>query len=97
MGDDGLTQSLSDTLKQALKKNSALRLAVVSDSDVVSVTNDSNLDWDKLDGRTVIIYTVHVFRGQDRGESNVGICYEGEMTKCVNAIIRLARIEAEGR
>lgn len=97
VGDDGLTQKLSTAIQKGLEHDPALRLATAVDHDAVSVTSDSNVNWDKLGGRTVVIYTVHVFRGKSPGEPSVGICYESGMAKCATAIIRLARIEAEGR
>lgn len=96
VGDDGLTQKLSVGIETALKHDPDLRPAVAGDRNIVSITSDGNVDWDKLDGRTVVIYTVHVFHGSESGEPSVGICYESGIKKCVSDILRLARIDAKG-
>lgn len=94
-GDDGLTQTLRVGLEHALQKDSLLRLGTRGDRDVISIESDSNVGWDKLSGRTVVIYTVYIFRGGSRGTPHTGICYENGISKCVSAIVRLARIQAE--
>lgn len=96
VGDDGLTNKLRDSIETALKNNLDLRPAVAGDRNIVSITSGSNVDWYKLGGRTVVIYTVHVFHGGGSGEPNVGICYESGINKCVSDILRLAWIDAKG-
>lgn len=94
-GDDGLTQTLRLGLERALQKDPVFHLGTRADRDVISIESDSNVAWDKLSGRTVVIYTVYIFRGGIRGTPHTGICYENGISKCVSAIIRLARIQAE--
>lgn len=94
VGDDGLTQKLAAGLRNHLLRSSILRPATSADRDAVSIESDSNVDWDELSGRTVLIYTVYVFRAEKRGAPRTGICYENGVSKCVDAITRLARIEA---
>nr|WP_315587419.1 hypothetical protein [Sphingomonas psychrotolerans] len=95
VGDDALTQRLRNGLESDLQRNSTLRLASSVDRDVIYIESNSNVDWDELGGRTVVIYTVYVFRGDNRGAPHTGICYERGISKCVDAITRLARIETE--
>lgn len=95
VGDDGLTQKLTVGLRNELQRNRVLRPATSGDRDAISIESDSNADWDELSGRTVLIYTVYVFRGESRGAAHAGVCYEKSISKCVNAITRLVRIRAE--
>jgi hypothetical protein len=95
VGDDGLTLRLSDAIQSELGKDDSLRPAKADDHDVVRIVSDSHVGWDTLGGLKVVIYTVYVFRGSERGEPKVGICPENDLSKCAIAILRLARFEAE--
>ncbi len=95
VGDDGLTQKLKAGLRNDVQRHSALRLATPADRDAISIESDRNVGWDRLSGKTVLIYTVYVFRGEKRGASHTGICFESGISKCVDAITRLARIAAD--
>jgi hypothetical protein len=93
-GDDGLTQNLRVSLERGLGGDSELRLATATDHAELSIESDSNVRWDRLNGNTVIIYTVYLARPQDRGEPETGICWERDIDKCVRDILRWARISA---
>jgi hypothetical protein len=95
VGDDGLTQKLTWALENELQRNALLRLATPTERGFVSIESDSNVNWDKLNGRTVIIYTVYVSGGDKRGPPHTGICYETQISKCVSAITRIALITAQ--
>jgi hypothetical protein len=94
-GDDGLSQNLSWALEERLRTHPHLRLAESSGESVVTIRSDSNVGWDRLAGRIVVIYTVFVGRSGGGAEPVTGICYERQMSKCVNDILRLASIQAE--
>jgi hypothetical protein len=94
-GDDGLTQKLSDALRKALGTHPRLRVAAATDQRVVTIESDTNVGWDKLDGRAVLIYTIYVHSAEERGEPVTGVCFESAMTKCVKDILRLTAIEAD--
>jgi hypothetical protein len=95
VGDDGLSQNLSWALTQRLRRHPHLRPAESSDASVLTIRSDSNVGWDRLDGRLVVIYTVFVGRGDGGTVSHTGICYERQMSKCVNDILRVVSIKAE--
>jgi len=95
VGDDGLTQRLLSGIEDDLRVNPKLRLANADDRNTIAIESDSNVGWDELSGRTVVIYTVYVYRGENRGAPKTGICYESDIPKCAKAITRLARIRAE--
>jgi hypothetical protein len=78
-----------------LRTHRRLRLADSSDENVLTIRSDDNVQWDRLGGRSVVIYTVYVGRGDDEVGPHTGICYERQMSKCVNDILRLAGIAAE--
>ena len=94
VGDDGLTQKLSYSLKKTLSKHPALRLATASDQRTVTIESDTNVGWDKLAGRTVVIYTVYVHSREERGEPVTGVCFETAMSKCAKDILRITQIKA---
>lgn len=91
VGDDGLSQKFRTTLVSQLLGDGKLRLANDGDHPVLSIESDSNVEWDRLGGRTVVIYTVHLAIAGDRGPRIVGICYEKAMAKCAKDILRRAR------
>ena len=95
VGDDGLSQNLYVALRDGLRAHRRLRLADSSTEAVVTIRSDTNVGWDRLGGRLIVIYTVFVGRGDDGAGPHTGICYERRMSKCVNDILRLASIEAE--
>jgi hypothetical protein len=94
-GDDGLTQRLSAALRDGLRMHPRLRPAEGSDEAALTIRSDSNVGWDRLGGRLVVIYTVYVGRSGDGTSPHVGICYERRLSKCVNDILRIAVNEAE--
>lgn len=94
IGDDGLTQKLVVALEKDLQASATLRPASEADRNIVFIESDSNVQWDELGGKSVIIYTVHVFPSYGRGVTRTGICYESGISKCVKEIARLARIAA---
>jgi hypothetical protein len=94
VGDDGLTQNLHVALEQGLRAHPHLRLADNAGEAMVTIRSETNVEWDRLDGRLVVIYRVFVGRGENEME-RIGICYERRMSKCVNDILRLASIAAD--
>jgi hypothetical protein len=94
-GDDGLTQKLSDSLEQGLRKHPRLRLASTAGEAVVTIRSESNVGWDKLSGRLVVIYTLYIDKGEPADEPITGICYEIGMAKCVKDILRIASLEGD--
>ncbi len=95
VGDDGLTQNLSASLQEGLRSHQRLRLTNSSDEAAVTIRSKSNVGWDKLGGRNVVIYTVYVSRGGAVAEPVTGVCYERAMSKCVKDILRIAYLEAD--
>ena len=94
VGDDGLTQNLHVSLEHGLRKHPNLRLATAEERAALSIQSDTNVRWDELGGRKVVIYTVYVSKGDYRGSPTSGVCFERQMSKCVKDILRLVRISA---
>lgn len=92
---DGLTQNFGVSLKEAIGKDAKLRLATESDTAAISLESYRNVGSDKLAGKTVAIYAVYVYEGEDRGEPLVGVCFETGMSKCVKDILRIVRLRAD--
>jgi hypothetical protein len=95
VGDDGLSQNLRVALQEGLRSHRTLRLADPGGEAVLTIRSESNVGWDRLGGRVVVIYDIFVDRGERESGSRIGICYERQMSKCVNDILRLVSIEAE--
>ena len=94
VGDDGLTQSLRSFLQEGLRKYPTLRLAGTSGEARLTISSKSNVGWDNLGGRDVLIYTVFVSPALIANEPITGICYQNRLSKCVNDILRIASLRS---
>lgn len=94
VGDDGLTQGLSFSLQEGLRKHPAMRLAASNAEARLTISSKSHVGWDKLEGQAVLIYTVFVGPGLIADEPITGICYQSGLSKCVKDILRIANLNS---
>lgn len=88
VGDDGLTQNLDQELKNAIQRDRDLRAVGPDDAGGLTISSESNVDWDKLNGRVVVIYRVFV-TGREAANPVplTGACWENDLRKCARDIV----------
>lgn len=86
-GDDGLTQKLSYHLKQKVNNDRRLALQRSDEAPAFTITSDTGVSTDALDGRKVIIYHVKLYDKHKLVGDMVGVCYEKNVPKCADNII----------
>ena len=96
VGDDGLTQGLEASLEAGLRSHPNLRLAADKEPRL-TISSRTNVGWDNLGGREVVIYTVFIGPGLLADEPITGICYQTAMSKCARDILRIASTRSRGR
>lgn len=91
VGHDGLTQKLSSSLKRKVSTDRSLVLHESPKSSDYVVTSDTNVYWDTLEGKTIIIYHVKLLRDGLVEGDKVGACFENRIGKCTTDIINKFR------
>ncbi|MGI8405689.1 MAG: hypothetical protein ACR2OE_13170 [Thermomicrobiales bacterium] len=91
-GDDALSQKLAVSLENGLRKHRSLTLARSSEEADLTISSKTNVRWDKLGGRVVLIYTVFVGPALNADEPITGVCYQNAVSKCVKDILRIVDI-----
>ena len=95
VGDDGLSLTLRSELESGLRSDGHLRLATAEDQRAIIIQTDSNVDWDKLDGRDAAVVIAYVFsKDEQRGSPVVAACWTNDIRKCAREVIRVAQIRA---
>lgn len=86
-GDDGLTQRLSSEIIKYIGKEPILQTASEDGEADFSIISDSNVNWDKLGRKTVVIYRVALHRGAEPVSEAVGVCLETRLSDCAKNIV----------
>lgn len=87
VGDDGLTQMLSDALNRKVINNRNLNLTNKENSKLFIISSETNVKWDILSGKTVLIYHVLLKKDGSILGDKVGVCFEKQVNKCASDII----------
>jgi hypothetical protein len=87
VGDDGLTNKLRDSLELAIEQRRHLRVASSDENPALAIVSESNVDWEKLAGRVVVIYTVYVSSEEAKHVRLTGACFDNDIDKCANDIV----------
>src|SRR4051812_7887551 len=85
-GDDGLTQKLSNEIAKYIQRVPGLQTVGYGTGDFV-IASGSNVNWDTLDGKKVIIYRVALRKGDEPLTEAVGVCFERRPQDCAKKII----------
>lgn len=92
-GDDGLTQKLQASLEIYVSKRPNLRLSQRGAAATFIIGSATNVDWDSLNGKTVIIYRVFLIKSDKKIAERTGVCFERKVSKCAKDIV--TRFESE--
>jgi hypothetical protein len=87
VGDDALTQALSSAVKSKVSSSKSLALSQDLTSDTFVISSDTNVNWDILLGKTVIIYHVQLTKAGHLTGDKVGVCFEKQADKCASDIV----------
>jgi hypothetical protein len=95
VGDDSLSLKLRSELESGIRSDGHLQLAETEVQGAIFIQTDSNVVWDKLDGREVAIVIAYVFSKVGQRESPVvAACWTNNMTKCAREVISVAQTRA---
>jgi hypothetical protein len=87
VGDDGLTNKLREALESAIGERAHLRVASSDEHPELSIESESNVDWDRLAGQVVVIYTVYVSSKEAKRVRLTGACFDKDIAKCARDIV----------
>lgn len=86
-GDDGLTQTLSSAIKKKVVADKRLAIRQPSEHPKFTISSETNVNWDTLLRKNIIIYHVKLLKGGHVYGDKVGACFEKQVEKCANDIV----------
>ncbi len=86
-GDDALSQELSFALRKKITADKRFILLKIIDNPEFIVTSASNVNYDVLAGKGVVIFHVKLQKKGGIIGDTIGICYKSELNKCANNIL----------
>jgi hypothetical protein len=94
-GDDMLTRGVCYALEDAFASSADFALSDGHPPGILVVTIPTNVDWKEKGKRTRVFYTVEFTTADDKMlRTRKGKCWNDDFARCVNQIVKQARIEA---